>query len=244
MNTDKYLDADYQRAVGEFVSRGVIACASSLVYELAQRLQDEDLLDAFRGPIDYEEAATQENWERADSGLFYRATGFEHYLSINLHERGQMHVSVHKQEFFGQEANGAVVWEFSGSEEESVDLDGSESLDLTEADAVEQYLYEQGIFTLEDSLSKDSEALFETCSADTWQDLCGIESIETEDYEREIFEHWIVSDCLADKLETEGEKIMRDFFGFTIWGRSTTGQAISIDQVICDIYDDMQETQK
>lgn len=52
---------------------------------------------------------------------------------------------------------------------------------------------------------------------------------------REIYEHWIISDWLADQLETRGERVLRDFAGLTIWARSTCGQAIAIDSVIEDI---------
>jgi len=48
----------------------------------------------------------------------------------------------------------------------------------------------------------------------------------------EALEHWIVSSWLADKLEAEGEMIVRGFLGLTIWGRTTTGMAISHDYVI------------
>lgn len=57
----------------------------------------------------------------------------------------------------------------------------------------------------------------------------------TEPDGREIFEHWIVSDWLADKLEKRGESIARDVLGLIIWGRSTTGQAIYGDHIIEEI---------
>jgi len=57
----------------------------------------------------------------------------------------------------------------------------------------------------------------------------------------EIFEHWIISDRLADKLAVKGEVIEKDLHGLTIWGRVCTGQAILLDRVICDIYDDIQK---
>jgi hypothetical protein len=63
-----------------------------------------------------------------------------------------------------------------------------------------------------------------------WQELCEAEGIEP--YDREVFEHWIVSDWLADKLEAKGEKVDRDFAGLTVWARTTTGQAIYMDSVI------------
>lgn len=47
-----------------------------------------------------------------------------------------------------------------------------------------------------------------------------------------MFEHWIVSDWLADKLAAQGEKVDKDFAGLTIWARTTTGQAVYCDGVI------------
>lgn len=55
---------------------------------------------------------------------------------------------------------------------------------------------------------------------------------DIEPYQREVFEHWIISDWLADKLDAHGEKVDRDFAGLTVWARTTTGQSIAIDSVI------------
>ena len=52
---------------------------------------------------------------------------------------------------------------------------------------------------------------------------------------REIFEWWAVSNYLGQKLQERGELVHDDFFGLTIWGRCTTGQAIMLDSVIEDI---------
>ena len=55
----------------------------------------------------------------------------------------------------------------------------------------------------------------------------------------EVLEHWIVSDWLADELAERGEAVAEDFFGLTIWGRTTSGQAILLDSVIEEIGRDM-----
>ena len=65
-----------------------------------------------------------------------------------------------------------------------------------------------------------------------------------EAYYEEVFEHWIVSDHLANKLEEEDETIERDFHGLTVWGRTTTGQAISMDYVIRKIWYDLNPDQR
>lgn len=53
-----------------------------------------------------------------------------------------------------------------------------------------------------------------------------------EPHECEVFEHWIVSDWLADKLAEKGEKVDKDFAGLTVWARTTTGQGIASDSAI------------
>lgn len=76
-----------------------------------------------------------------------------------------------------------------------------------------------------------------SCSKDTTP--CVIEAEEVDPLE--ALEHWIVSNWLANKLEARGEMIVRDFLGLTIWGRTGSGQAISIDSVIEDIVADMMQ---
>lgn len=73
----------------------------------------------------------------------------------------------------------------------------------------------------------------------TWQELCEWAGIEP--YQREVFEHWIVSDWLADKLEAKGEKVAKDIGGMTIWARTTTGQGIASDYVIERIAADLSK---
>jgi hypothetical protein len=64
-------------------------------------------------------------------------------------------------------------------------------------------------------------------------DFCDEFSIEPD--RGEVFEHWIVSSWLANRLEDAGHPIVRDFMGLTIWGRPTTGQSIAMDSVILEI---------
>lgn len=51
----------------------------------------------------------------------------------------------------------------------------------------------------------------------------------------EAYEHWIVSDWFATKLEEQGEMVLRDFLGLTIWGRTCSGQAIAMDYNVREI---------
>lgn len=77
-------------------------------------------------------------------------------------------------------------------------------------------------------------------SAPSAQDACESEDIEP--YQREVYEHWAVSDWLADKLEAHGEKVDKDFAYLCVWARTTTGQAIAMDSVIQAIYAELTAT--
>lgn len=70
---------------------------------------------------------------------------------------------------------------------------------------------------------------------DSHQEYC--EEHDIEPHSIETFEYWLVSDWLASQLEDKGENVNKDFHGLTVWSRTTTGQAIILDSVICDIFD-------
>lgn len=89
------------------------------------------------------------------------------------------------------------------------------------------------------SLEYDGADVTKTLGEQLLSDLSDEDELETfarehsvEPYDREVYEHWIISRWLADKLEQQGEKVDRDFAGMVVWARCTTGQAISIDCVI------------
>lgn len=63
-----------------------------------------------------------------------------------------------------------------------------------------------------------------------WRELCNEQDIEP--YDREVFEHWAVTDWFADQLIKHGEKVDKDFAGLCVWARTTTGQAIAADYVL------------
>lgn len=73
---------------------------------------------------------------------------------------------------------------------------------------------------------------------DNARDFCDFQNLDP--HTIEIYEHWVVSDYLAARLEERGEVVARDFFGLTVWGRATTGQSILLDGVIQDIVREAQ----
>jgi hypothetical protein len=98
-------------------------------------------------------------------------------------------------------------------------------------------------FSADDTTSTLADAcLTHLEEGDGWQDFCATQDLEP--HSHEIYEHWIVSDWLSDRLEERGELIERNFYGLTIWGRACTGQAILLDGVICSIYDELHRHEK
>lgn len=69
---------------------------------------------------------------------------------------------------------------------------------------------------------------------DSAQEICEANGLEP--YDREVFEHWAVTDWFADKLIAAGEKVDKDFAGMCVWARTTTGQGISQDYVVQTIH--------
>ena len=77
---------------------------------------------------------------------------------------------------------------------------------------------------------------------DQFSELSGkyIQNDEGEEEYIEAYEYWAVSSWFAHKLEEQGEIIEKDFYGLYVWGRTTTGQAISMDYVIRKIIEDIE----
>ena len=74
------------------------------------------------------------------------------------------------------------------------------------------------------------------------QELCEAADV---DYEYlEPVEFWIVSPWLGIKLKEYGEIVSFDFFGSTIWGRCSSGQAILLDGVISRICEELEMLEK
>jgi len=107
-------------------------------------------------------------------------------------------------------------------------------------ESVTAYLENWGFACSDDEPIEDLRTAMISQIAETSnQDYCEHNNLEP--HQVEIYEHWIVSKYLAERLAEKGEKVDMDFEGLIIWGRPTSGQAISIDYVICKIYDEMME---
>ena len=60
----------------------------------------------------------------------------------------------------------------------------------------------------------------------------------------DALEFWIVEPWFGDELKERGEIVNTDFLDFVVWGRQTSGQAISMDYVVQDVLKDIVERRK
>lgn len=70
-----------------------------------------------------------------------------------------------------------------------------------------------------------------------WKALCQKRGIAPE--ERDILEHWSVSDDLATMLIELGERVGRNFAGLNIWARTNGGHPMSLDPTLIRIAGEM-----
>jgi hypothetical protein len=95
-----------------------------------------------------------------------------------------------------------------------------------------------GVRWVENACREQSDESFDD-ELEAWRDCCEVNGIDPQ--QTEAYEHWIVSDWLAQKLAAKGSMVGRDIYGLTVWGRCTTGQAICMDGVIGEIYRELHE---
>lgn len=207
-------ESEIQRIADAFVQRHVHANCSAMMADLAVEAPGleayDDILSLHEGPTDPPEVEPD-----------------QYILVMDLHERGEVSATV-----YGPVTDASVddvesahpeadvddlpeVWSFRGTGEEGSNLDGSETLDITDADQLCGYLVNVGELPKSATLHDDGDA------------------IEVEEFDPcEVFEHWIISGWLADKLEEQGEAVAQPWGDVHIWGRTCTGQAISLDHNI------------
>jgi len=92
-------------------------------------------------------------------------------------------------------------------------------------------LISEGVFNLDDveNLYLSDEQIKDYFSVETEEEMEEIR--DNGEGTQEIYEWWVVSDYMADKLKNLGEPVLENDYG-TWWGRTCTGQAIKLDSVI------------
>lgn len=228
MSQIEYLDSyEFQRRVSDFVHREVIYCVGSLIYELrsvAETLDDYDTyLELTGGVPDYEEAAREAGWDEIEGEIVKRPkfgedydiddlvsyASCEHDCEVRIAERGPAGGVC--------TIDGVPAWQGYFNDEPVGDFYADKQDCWREI--VDNYLH-----VFRQRYEKDFQD-----EADDWADACQISRLDPEYLE--VYEHWIVSEYLGRKLTEQGQ-IVREYMGLTIWGRTCTGQAISMDNVI------------
>lgn len=89
----------------------------------------------------------------------------------------------------------------------------------------------------EEDKNNESETIWRcNCCNQVLSNKC-YEALDTEP--REVFEWWIVTPWLGEKLKNNNEVVLERWGGW-IWGRGCSGQAISLDPVISEICFNME----
>ena len=223
------MDAEFERKVDAYVDRNVHACVSHLVSEVGQKLLDgtfedyneEDYYGLFQVEPDRDDCQDQAN------AKFFERDGEWYYVTDD------------------QDVEGEEIGEFSPEELlEFADDEGCIDEDATVEEAIEN-LADYNFKITPNHYGQDKPKTytvrkqFDLCVAEgpfDDEDEAVQDCIQNNDVQgAEVYEHWIVSSHFAYKLEQHGQTV-KDFFGLTVWCRCCTGQAISMDHVIQEIY--------
>ena len=98
------------------------------------------------------------------------------------------------------------------------------------SDACEAYMFEM----VDGSESECYNTYYEACKA-------AVEHFNLDHDYKEALEHWAVSKWFGEQLQKHGEMVIFDFLDFNaIWGRTTSGQAILLDNVVSEIAEEME----
>lgn len=213
-------NARYQ-AARRMVNDHVICSANTLMWEIrgvAERLDDYETylnLMSYTPEWRYREYAEERGWEERE------IDGFQCIVKMQS-EKDALYDAYLESDYVVDREHGSSSggWKIRECAEDIEDV--AEGFASRYEALV--YLKDKGLLVVRDL---DVEA-----EADTWQEACETDGIDVDPVE--VYEHWIVSDLLANHLRENG-MLVEEFLGFTIWGRTCTGQAIAMDGDIQDI---------
>lgn len=220
---DMSAESKRQELAGRLVDREIYYCVSYLMSGIGKIMWERGFEDAFGYyPDDVQNLFVREDWEEparyfieqdADIDQLEEIADKYGYWSDVLEESGMPVV----EEF--ETADGDLRYYFGVS-----DLFDDE--DDARNEAIESVL---------PTIREKVWALVDAEAAGP-REICDEYSLDPEQHE--VYEHWIVSNWLAKRLEEYGE-VTGEFADLTIWGRCTTGQSIALDWVMQKIARDL-----
>ncbi len=224
-------DATFQRKVSEYVSTHVHWCLSELVSKVAPKVfegvfehyNEEDVLDLFRTVPDQDDCENA-GYQFFQQGEYWYFESDEH--NVEPEDLGEYS----KEELIEFACDETIACE-ENTLEETIEALEDENFKIDRnhygGDEPKTYtLWKLFDVSCHDEYDSEDEAV-EACIQEN--DIQGVE----------VYEHWLVSSHLAYKLREHGQTVVDDFFGLQVWCRTCTGQSISMDYVICKIYDEV-----
>lgn len=241
--SDLYSNDEVREQAEKIVSDDVYYCVSSLIHGLGQIIHDlnhdqtqrlgvdSDELMELMETVDYEEPVT--NWiDDADlSDLESMAAGQRGFEDPDLDDE-----SIAQAVIDGKYLDLNDVLIEHGRQGQQIDAETLATLMFPDSDYGDEFREKSKTEILRAALKAYGEE-----DSDNWRSMADDMRIEPD--RSEVYEHWIVSNWLGRKLTEQGHTV-REIFNMTIWGRPTTGQAISMDGVILGIANGMIEARK
>lgn len=208
-----------QQELSDLVHREVVYCVSSLIDTLAKGYGSDTATGELR-------EVSEEAFELCNAVESYEDAAFEEGIEVRETDDGEWQYSTKG------DRDEAAAWEPNDREDycpafRNVGADNCPlSREACEADHIHHDIEEDRPNPWQNLDDADDEE-------SAYREACEAESVDPHQWE--VYEHWIVSDWLARKLRAQGERV-GECGGLTIWGRTTTGQAIAMDSVIEDIW--------
>lgn len=214
-------ECKFQDACSRYVSSNIIHCASSLMWDIirnaeqASKIFDEDMETIFSwGEVEDWVTPVEELVARADLDELEQITNVVGWWSDVLSE-----VDVPEVEHFTGEDEDEY-WQLNDVRFDDED-EAIEAARMSVIDKIREAVL--------DLITDDDE----------YREIADDFGLDPDRHE--VYEHWIVDRYFANnQLAPRGELVF-EFSNFTIWGRCTTGQSISLDGVIRNIVRDLDE---
>lgn len=219
---DNRMSADYQRNVSDFVRTNVVCCVSLLVSDVAKLVASADRGTLSQVSFEDDELVDlcqREDWETA---------GHAYINNETRHDVG-------RDELISLLSDNDVT----DDRDEADILAAAKTQAAAEGNmnSPEVFLDEWPGISDDDLRAMLIAAIESDPNADDWETFGRHHDLDCE-YD-EVYEHWAVDPWFGARLKEYGE-VVGDFGNLTVWGRCTTGQSISLDCVVCRIYDDLQ----
>lgn len=199
-----------QRICSQLVNREVYANVNSMVDYILQS-------EGRDKPFDYDDIENMYSYEYSG-----------HFFSLSKADENEKEEELEAQQEILDEMDEGIE-----AKEEYLDNLKDELMDPMEGNMYRKAVRERLEFEIKETerLIKEMKEKRERLA----KEIDEVEDLEAEP--QEIFEWWLVSDFLCRKLKEKGYPVIECE---SIWGRTTTGQAISIDWVIEQIAREME----